>query len=31
MPAVPKLRIVAVGLLIHMGMDIAECIWIGWE
>ena len=31
MALVPKLRILAIGLLIHMGLDITDCIWIGWE
>ncbi len=31
MALVPKLRIIAIGLLIHMGLDITDCIWIRWE
>lgn len=27
--AVPKLRLVAVGLLIHMGLDTLDCAWMG--
>ena len=31
MVLVPKLRIIAIGLLIHMGLDITDCIWMRWE
>jgi hypothetical protein len=31
MALVPKLRIIAIGLLIHMGLDVTDCIWIRWE
>ena len=31
MALVPKLRILAIGLLIHMGLDITDCIWIRWQ
>ncbi len=27
--AIPKLRLVAVGLLIHMMLDTVDCIWMG--
>ncbi len=27
--AVPKLRVVALGLLIHMGLDTIDCAWMG--
>lgn len=27
--AIPKLRLVAIGLLIHMLLDTADCIWMG--
>lgn len=27
--AVPKLRLVAIGLLIHMGLDTVDCAWMG--
>ena len=30
MALVPKLRILAAGLLIHMGLDITDCIWMQW-
>lgn len=28
--AVPKLRIFAIGLLIHIGLDIIDCAWMRW-
>ncbi|UCH21205.1 MAG: hypothetical protein JSU83_22315 [Deltaproteobacteria bacterium] len=30
MAAIPKIRIIATGLLIHMGLDITDCIWMRW-
>jgi hypothetical protein len=30
MAAIPKTRIIAIGLLIHMGLDITDCIWMRW-
>ena len=27
---VPVLRMVAAGLLVHMGLDLADCVWMGW-
>lgn len=27
--AVPKLRLVAIGLLLHMGLDTVDCVWMG--
>lgn len=29
MLAVPKLRIIAIGLLIHMLLDTLDCVWMG--
>ncbi|MDH5446039.1 MAG: DUF6122 family protein [Gammaproteobacteria bacterium] len=29
MLAVPKLRLIAIGLLIHMFLDLTDCIWMG--
>jgi hypothetical protein len=31
MTAVPKLRIIGIGLLIHMGLDFTDCIWMQWD
>ena len=31
MVLIPKLRIIAIGLLIHMGLDITDCIWMRWQ
>lgn len=28
---VPKLRIIGVGLLIHMGLDFLDCLWMHFE
>ncbi len=30
MAAVPKLRVIAAGLIIHVSLDILDCIWIKW-
>jgi len=27
--AVPKVRLVAIGLLLHMGLDTLDCAWMG--
>ena len=27
----PRLRIVSLGLLIHMGLDGTDCLWIHWR
>jgi hypothetical protein len=29
MTLIPKLRLVGVGLLIHMGVDLVDCVWVG--
>ena len=31
MALVPKLRLVGIGLLIHMGVDLVDCVWVGWK
>jgi hypothetical protein len=34
MAVIPKLRLVGVGLLIHMGVDLVDCAWMAlkvWE
>jgi hypothetical protein len=31
MLAVPRWRIVAIGLLIHIGLDASDCLWQSWE
>ena len=31
MALIPKLRLVGMGLLIHMGVDLVDCLWVGWE
>ena len=31
MMAAPKTRIIAIGLLIHIGVDLTDCIWMRWE
>ena len=28
--AIPKARLVAIGLLIHIGLDGIDCMWMGW-
>lgn len=28
---VPKLRLIAIGLLVHMGLDLSDCIWMKWS
>ena len=30
MAAIPRLRLVGVGLLIHMGLDGVDCLWMGF-
>lgn len=30
MAAVSKLRVIAIGLLIHIGLDIIDCAWMRW-
>jgi hypothetical protein len=30
MALIPKLRLVGIGLLIHMGVDLVDCLWVGW-
>ena len=29
MALIPKLRLVGIGLLIHMGVDLVDCVWVG--
>ena len=31
MLAVPRWRIVAIGLVIHVGLDAGDCLWQAWE
>ena len=31
MALIPKVRLVGVGLLIHMGVDLLDCAWMGWK
>lgn len=26
---IPKLRLVGIGLLIHVGVDLVDCLWVG--
>ena len=26
----PKLRLIGIGLLLHMFLDVTDCFWIGW-
>lgn len=27
---IPKLRLIAIGMLVHMGLDLGDCIWMAW-
>lgn len=29
--AVPKTRLVGLGLMIHMALDTLDCLWMGWD
>jgi len=29
--AMPKTRLVGVGLLIHMALDLTDCVWMTWS
>jgi len=31
MAVIPKLRLVGIGLLIHMGVDLVDCLWVGCQ
>lgn len=31
MALVPMLRLMAFGLMVHMGLDITDCIWMRWD
>ncbi len=31
MAVIPKLRLVGIGLLIHMDVDLVDCLWVGCQ